>query len=285
MRLLFVPVADRPECALALQTSFLLAHRLGASLNGCHVRPHSDSKISLPADQLATAEDDAIWEVRLKEQKQSKAGDRAGALFARIAGDHDYTMMTSPRSVPGAVWMEKVGSPQKLLAISGPMCDLIVVSRPATKNSKIAQMFLHSALLSTSRPVLILPRSGKAEVGKRVCIAWNQSTEAASAVAAAIPILQQADQVTIVSCGAETGRGPKSGQLVNYLRYWGIKAKRIKGGSGDEGKALIKSYRDTHSDLLVMGAYSRSRLRQRIFGGVTDFILNKADVPVFVLHH
>ena len=182
------------------------------------------------------------------------------------------------------MWLEKVGSPDRVLPIIGPVSDLVVVSLPKSKAEKPAQKFLQAALLNSSRPVLALPQSRKSPVGQRISIAWNQSPEAAQAVAAAMPLLQVADEVTIITCGAESSGGPKAIQLANYLKFWGVKAKRVKTKGADDAKAILKAYHDAESDLLVLGAYSRSRLRERMFGGVTEFMLRKANIPVFMLH-
>ena len=61
MRVFFVPVANRPECAAALKTSFDLAGRLGASVEGCHIRPHTDSQVELPANLGSVVTDDEVW--------------------------------------------------------------------------------------------------------------------------------------------------------------------------------------------------------------------------------
>jgi len=284
MRVIFIPVADRPECAQALQTAFSLGHQLGASIRGCHIRPHSRSEVSL-SSALSSFEDyEDSWESAFKGRKTPKSAAPARVLFARIAQSEDYELIKRPRSTPGAVWQESVGSPDKLLSIMGPVSDLVVVSRPPAKGGKIARLFMLAALRNSSRPVLVLPQSGDSSIGKRISIAWNQSTQAAQAVAAAMPLLQLAEQVNIITCGSESEVGPKSTQLVTYLRFWGVKAGRIRTRGSDDAKAILKAHKEAGSDLLVMGAYSRSRLSQRIFGGVTEFMLYKANIPVLMLH-
>lgn len=284
MRVIFIPVADRPECARALQTAFSLGQQLGASIHGCHIRPHSYSKVSLPSALSSFEDHESSWESACKGRKTQKSAASARVLFAGVAESHDYELIKRPRSTPGAVWQESVGSPDKLLSIMGPVSDLIVVSRPPPKRGKIARLFMLAALRNSSRPVLVLPQSGASTIGKRISIAWNQSAEAAQAVAAAMPLLQLAEQVNIITCGSENKVGPKSTQLVTYLRFWGIKAGRIRTRGNDDAKAILKAHKEARSDLLVMGAYSRSRLSQRIFGGVTEFMLHKADIPVLMLH-
>jgi nucleotide-binding universal stress UspA family protein len=284
MRVIFVPVADRPECTKALRTAFDLGQQLGANVYGCHIRAHRHSDVALTSDLGSLADDDAAWERAWKSKKTQKSSAAAKALFRKVAEHYDYELIKRPRTAAGAVWQEKVGSPDKVLAIMGPVSDLIVVSRPSAKGGKLARMFMLAALLNSSRPVLVLPQSGIATIGKRISIAWNQSAEAARAVAAAMPLLRLADQVNIITCGPERGVGPKSTQLATYLRFWGVKAERLSARGTDDAKALVKAYKDTRSDLLVMGGYSRSRLRQRIFGGVTEFMLHRANIPVLMLH-
>ncbi len=284
MRVIFIPVADRPECARALQTAFSLGQKLGASIHGCHIRPHNYSKVSLPSALSAFEDHEGSWKSACKGKKSHNNAAPARELFAGVAESHDYKIIKRPHSTPGAVWQESVGSPDKLLSIMGPVSDLIVVSRPPDKRGKIARLFMLAALRNSSRPVLVLPQSGDAIIGKRISIAWNQSAEAAQVVAAAMPLLQLAEQVNIITCGSENEVGPKSTHLVTYLHFWGVKAGRIRTRGNDHAKAILKAHKEARSDLLVMGAYSRSRLSQRIFGGVTEHMLYEADIPVLMLH-
>lgn len=136
MRVIFVPVADRPECAKALRTAFDLGRQLGANLYGCHIRAHSRSDVALPSDLGSLADFDAAWETAWKGKRTQKSSARVKALFGKVAERHDYELIKKPRTAPGAVWLEKVGSPNKVLAIMGPVSDLIVVSRPLAKGGK-----------------------------------------------------------------------------------------------------------------------------------------------------
>jgi nucleotide-binding universal stress UspA family protein len=274
MRVILVPVADRPECARALQTAFDLGERIGASVTGCHMRPHRRSDVTLSA---ASAE--AAW--RKKDTK--RAPKAARGLYEEIAGQHGYEVVKRARRAPCALWQEKVGSPETLMGIYGPLADLIVVSRPRDKGG-VADLFLSSALTRSSRPVLILPPRSRKRIGKRISIAWDQSIAATLAVKAAIPLLAQADEITIVSCGAEDQPGPKSGQLAAYLRHWGIKTRRIDTRGRDVVAELMAEYEKISADLLIGGAYSRGRWRERVFGGTTEFLVRKARIPVLLRH-
>ena len=272
MRVIFVPVSDRPECVVALRSAFNLGKLLDASITGCHIRAHRDSSIALLNDN--SDKDNVVLENNAS----------AKSLFSRFSEDHDYKFSNKPKSTAVALWLEKIGSPEKLFSIMGPVSDLIIVSRPAKKGKSLARRFMMSALLNSARPVIILPQLQAPTIGKRISIAWNQSTQAASAVAAAMPLLCQADKVNIITCGPENRTGPKSKHLKKYLNSWGIKAKHVKAKGDNETQALINGFNETKSDLLVMGGYSRNRLKQRIFGGVTEFMIQQANIPVLMLH-
>jgi nucleotide-binding universal stress UspA family protein len=121
----------------------------------------------------------------------------------------------------------------------------------------------HDHLISPSKQSVIAPVP---LVGKRILVAWNQSAEAALAVSAAIPLLQHAEQIVVASGGPGNRTGPKSSHLAQYLANWDVKVERVRTKGRDVDKEIETVYRETESDLLVMGAYSRSLLRQLICG-------------------
>jgi len=274
MRVILVPVADRPECANALKAAFDLGKRVGASVSGCHIRPHR-----LPEVSLSMAFADAAW----RKKSTKTASKHAKTLYEQIAEHNGYDFIRRARVTPGAMWSERVGSPGIVLSIVGPVSDLTVVSRPA-KRGGVADMFMNAALLESRCPVLILPKNGRKTVGTNVCIAWNQSSEAAKAVKAALPLLERAEKVTIVSCGPEDHIGPKSAQLAAYLAHWGIKSERVKTRGRDVEAELLASYKEAGANLLIAGAYSRNRWREKIFGGMTEYLIRRARMPVLMWH-
>ncbi len=284
MRVIFVPVADRPECAAALNTAFALGKSVAASVIGCHIRPHGDSPVTLLSslNTAAMNNDEAEWQLSAKPDNNGKAKAAAGELFSRLAESHGYELTRTPRVSPGAVWMEKAGSPGKVIGILGPVSDLLVVSRPANKGGKLARMFLSAALLKSSRPVLVLPQKKQTPTMKHISIAWNQSGEAARAVSAAMPLLLKAESVSILRSGPENRAGPLTAHLASYLRYWGVTTKRYAGKGRDEHQEIMELYKSTGSELLVMGAYTRSRMSRLIFGGMTEYMLEHADIPVLL---
>src|SRR5690606_1940801 len=107
-----------------------------------------------------------------------------------------------------------------------------------------ARAFLLATLLYSGRPVLVLPQRRIGSLGQRVLIAWNQSREAASAVTAALPILQRAAEVALIAAGPESRPGPKTGAMQDYLAQWGVKAERIATKGKDPEAEIFGTYRE-----------------------------------------
>ncbi len=274
MRVILVPVADRPECARALDTAFELGKKLNASVSGCHIRPHKESDLTLSSDFAAAA-----W----RKKSTLKAPAAAETLYRNIAEQHGYEIIRHARTAPGAMWAERVGSPYKVMAIVGPMADLIVVSRPRRPDG-VAGMFVDTALMRGSCPVLLLPQTGRRKIGEHVCIAWDQGPRVAHTVKASLPLLKQAAAITIVTCGPEDRAGPKAAQLKAYLKHWGIKAQQVRTRGRHIESELLDACKNAKADLIVSGAYSRQRWYQKVLGGTTEFLIHEAQLPVLMQH-
>jgi nucleotide-binding universal stress UspA family protein len=279
MAVILVPTADRPECAVALDAAFRLGEALEANIAGCHIRPqrHEPSADRRARRHAADAELDgagAIDSTAARRLFVEAAAARGFAVSRRFAVRHRRR----------AVWHDLVGSPARALGIAGPVADFSVVSRPKPQGGGRARAFLLAALLDTGRPVLVLPQRPVRALARCVVIAWNQSAEAAAAVTAALPLLKLAQRVVIVSSGPENRAGPKSAQLAQYLATFDVEVECVRTRGRNAEREIQDTYRDARADLLVMGAYSRSRLREILFGGVTEHMLFAANLPVFLLH-
>ncbi len=287
MRAILVPVADSPECAIALRTAFLLAGDHDANVVGYHLRPHDQEKPktiqSLPFLQKSYGD----WQSSLADKTVQMDSQAAKKFFDARVKEHGFDYAKSPRYKKGgrlALWHEMKGSPERVMSIIGPLSDLIVVSRPEKLSSARARSFMLCALTLSGRPVLILPKRRIVQIGTRIMIAWNQSPEAAAAVSAAMPLLEKAKEVNIVVCGKEHPTGPQARHLQQYLRYWNIKSTVRQTPGKSTNDEIIETYGTTMSDLLVMGAYSRPQWRETLFGGVTQEMITKTKIPVFMLH-
>ena len=145
--------------------------------------------------------------------------------------------------------------------------------------------------MASGRPLLMVPFAGDFPVlGQDVLVGWNASAEAARAVNDALPILQRARKVTVLSVNPRRGiRGDgdvPAADIALHLARHGIRAEAAHTVVTDigEGDALLSYAADIGADLLVTGMYGHSRLREMVFGGVTRSLLAEMTVPVFMAH-
>jgi nucleotide-binding universal stress UspA family protein len=283
MRLILVPTAARPECAIALDVAFGLAQQLDANVAACHVRPTRHERGAAP---LEPTTDVYATVAEAKRQRTTLTSRAAHELFARAAQKSGFALArrSALRKRSRAIWHDMVGTPERVLGIVGPLADLAVVSRPKRKGAGSARAFLLAALLHTARPVLIVPQRRLETLGKHVLIAWNQSADAALTVAGALPLLRRAERVVVVTSGPEHRPGPKAAYLSQYLANWDVAVERVRTKGRNVEQEIEDTYRDTGADLLVMGAYSRHWFRERVFGGVTEHMAFKTEIPALMLH-
>lgn len=179
--------------------------------------------------------------------------------------------------------------------------DLVVISQynAQDKSPSVMRDFPAYVLLHSGKPVLIMPHAAQAAApaqpasARNVLISWKGSKESARAVSAALPLLQRAGAVHVAVFdaqmhGAEYGEHPGA-DIVQYLARHGVQARlQLLDGGGnrrsDIGEALLSHASDVSADLLVMGAYGHSRLRETILGGVTRTVLQSMTMPVLMAH-
>lgn len=167
-------------------------------------------------------------------------------------------------------------------------CDLVIVAKPYGKGaSPDGEAVIEAALFEGRAPVLMLPLQGQAKpFGKRIVIGWNQSDEAMAAVRAALPFLKRAARVDVAVVGP-AAHGPErsdpGGMLSQYLARHGVKAEVsvLARTLPRVCEVLLRHGEDIGADMLVIGAYGHSRLREAILGGATRDLLELSPLPVF----
>lgn len=174
----------------------------------------------------------------------------------------------------------------------GRAADLIVASQ-ADPEWEMSGLFdaPERLALESGRPVLVVPYAGQwGEIGKRITIAWSGKREGARAVFDALPLLRGAETVTLLcvvgrSADGESGQLPGT-EIAATLARHGVKVTVQKSIADEIGVAdeILGRLADNGSDLLVMGAYGHSRLREMVFGGVTRDILRHMTVPTLLSH-
>lgn len=289
MRVILVPVADRPECVISLRSAFALARQTGADVIGCHMRPDRSEKATISVDSsllsgLGKADE---WPL-LSEEEATTAATSARLLFERLAAEHDVPVSKKPgsHSAPVALWQERVGTPPYIMPIIGPASDMLVVSRPTKESGRKARALLSQALFSSHRPVLILPQHEHTLTGKRIAIGWNRGGFESRTLLAILPLLKTAEDVVFLTVGRHGKQGPKAQDMIGYLAHHGVTARHVmENAARKEGQILEKLMREEGAEMIASGAYSRSRFKEMVFGGVTHYLLNEADIPVLMMHH
>ncbi len=185
-------------------------------------------------------------------------------------------------------WSLAKGMPLESLALRSRYSDLVVVSqvRPDSQSGSAEDM-VDDLILVSGRPVLVIPYIGAPDkIGRKVLVAWNASREAARAVADAMPVLESAESVEVFAV-EPNGIGDAPGaDIAEHLARHGVKATatRTAGLDIDVGDVLLNQVADTGADLIVMGAYGHSRMRELVLGGATRHMLQHMTVPVLLSH-
>lgn len=185
----------------------------------------------------------------------------------------------------------QLGALNGLVAARARFNDLVILPKPfGPARGQEDEAVVEAALFEGQAPVLVLPDSGLGDsLGKRIVVAWNQSSEALVAVRRALPLLTKAETVDIAivdpsSHGSE--RSDPGGPLSQFLARHGAQAEVsvLAKTMPKVSEVLLRHVHDRSADLLVMGAYGHSRFREAILGGATRAMLENADVPVFMAH-
>lgn len=189
-------------------------------------------------------------------------------------------------------WRQPEGATPAEIATHGRYADLVVVGQADPAGAApTAVAATEAALFGTGRPVLVVPHAWSGEgVGHRVLVGWNASREAARAVHDALPLIAGASSVTVLTVNAEAsaeGHGDEPGaDIARHLARHGLQVtvRRVAGSEIGAGDLLLNEAADLGSDLIVMGGYGHSRLREVVLGGATRTMLKSMTVPTLLSH-
>ncbi len=166
--------------------------------------------------------------------------------------------------------------------------DLVIAPQPEPGMHDAGTLIIESALFDSGRPVLVVPYIQTAEPKfERILVAWDGSATAARAVGDAMPLLEKAKKIEIVrvSDGTSTSQDESLRHMQIHLSRHDIQTGISSiAKAGDVANALLSFAADESSDMIVMGGFAHSRLRDLILGGATKGILGSMTVPVFLSH-
>jgi nucleotide-binding universal stress UspA family protein len=275
---LLVHVDDTKGCAKRIEAAVDLAAAHEAHLTGVYIisepSPSSFVQGYLPAELLTTMQ----WEAR----------ERADAALARFGEVAKRNQVAFETRVDRVLYTEIADA----LATNGRYADLVILGQIDPDDATTGPRYLpEEVILSGGRPALVMPYIGAgATFGERIIVAWDASREAARAVNDALPLLERAKSVSVVSINPSNqpfGHGEEPGADIGlHLARHGITidVQRVESRDIDVANTLLSHVANEAADLLVMGAYGHSRLREFVLGGVTRTILSEMTVPVLMSH-
>lgn len=264
------------------KTAIDLARTFSAHLIGLHVVPNPFITATVPPE--ATGELIAAQKLAFEA-----AARKIGEMFEKAVAGQDVSFE----------WrrLETHFEPAVEAAMRhGREADLVVVGQPTKAVNLIDGLTMaEEFMLGLGRPILIVPpKPSMATIGKDVLVCWNGKRESARAAFDALPFLEKAETVRLLSSGQ-----PKSGGWIDIyeepaamtgiaasLRRHGIVSETVRGESARAtvGEEIVKKAAAYGCDLIVMGGYGHWRLREVIFGGATRSLLDHASIPVLMSH-
>ena len=251
-----------------------LAERLDAHLVGLHVR----QRFEAPMFTDATVALDALYQSYEQSVKTEEAASSA-AFQGALAGKR--------RS---SEWRVVDGYAEDALTAAARYADLVVLGQrepeptpEATPTDLPERLALHS-----ERPILVVPYIGAAQPpGRTVMVCWNGLREASRAATGALPILKAAERVIVLTIDAEKTGESDTGRLAGeWLGRHGVKAtiQSDTAAASDVGNIILSRAADSAADLIVMGIYGHSRMREFVLGGASRTLLGSMTVPLLIAH-
>ena len=270
MKSILVPTDNGELMGSALTVATALANRFGGTVEGVALRP-AFAEVVAPDPIVAVTIPPSDWD-------EGQFMRQARHVF------DDFARKSQPVNGASFRWRGGHAVDDGMLGSLGRLYDVTVLSRPGGKGSRMTA--IEAALFDSGRPRLMAPPKPGATLGDSVIIHWNCSTETARAIALGLPILMKAKRVMLLTVEGNTVSGPTAREALGHLAAHGIQAteKIVKPGGRGPGQTILDEAQTFGADLLLKGAYTISRLRQMIFGGATNHVLSKAEIPVFFAH-
>jgi len=277
MKTILVPTEDNSAMRSALDTALLLARRCDSYIEGFALRWLVADFAAFDPTGGTPLETDRLAAAQVETQ--------ARQIFESFMQGHNVPRSTAKIEALSFGWLDDAPQGEDFVGSYGRVFDVIVLSRPGANETFVHNRALYSGLFESGRPVLLAPAAPPPQIATNVLIAWNRSTEQARAISLAMPLLQKAKRVTVLTViGGTEVPGPSAEQLIHYLQRNGIAAEPMSVGldGKNTGQTILAAAQSTGCDLLVKGAYTQSRLRQMIFGGATRHVLENAEIPVLL---
>jgi nucleotide-binding universal stress UspA family protein len=284
IRIILTPLFGDETDAAAAHAAFAVTRRFDAHVEGLFARIDPLDMIPIVGEGISPVVIDDLTRAAAAEMDKRASAAKGHFEAARTAAGASLAERPPAPGGTSARWTEITGRREEVIARKARVSDLVVFGAQPADSPELGGA-IENTLVAGGRPLLLAPK-GVQMIGERVAIAWNGSAESARALACALPFIEAAKAVHVLT--AETWRTPfeVSDDLADYLEWRGIACERRSIESDNEavGGALLRGAREAGADLLVMGGYGRSRLRELVLGGATRHVLTHAQLPVLLAH-
>lgn len=284
-RKFLVPVSGGGRDACALATAFAAAQLFPAHVAALFVQ--SDPREALPFGELPLSPDFVQELIDSASSVAEAASAAAQNCLAGLAEKHNISITASPQS-GGAVtasYAEVTGYLPHVLGRAARLSDLVVF--PSLRKGEAHDLVdaFCRVLFKSACPVLLAPEVAPIHVGKQIAIGWDDGISCARAMVSAVPFLKQAAGIEIISVGDGTTPA-KTAEAEEYLRLQGLRAevRQVAKGGRKVAEALLSTAEADGADMLVIGGYSRGRMAEAVFGGVSEHIVTHLAIPVYMVH-
>jgi nucleotide-binding universal stress UspA family protein len=282
---ILVPVIGQRQGPSAIEAAVFLARVFEAHLSGLHVLPDPGAAVPYVSEGMSG---DMIQQICDATEKEGLArSQRAEALFDQVCGTHGIARDDKAGGAGiTASWKVLQGQEDLVIAAQCRNTDIAVVNQPNEVLGEEYLTILEGVLFQSGRPSIVVPSAKCSDFGTTVAIAWNGSAQSSRAVATAMPLLGRAGKIVVLQAGEAHENIPAADDVVTYLGRHGFNAE-AKAFSIEREKiaeALLRSAVEAGADLLVMGAFTHSRWREMILGGVTRYMLENAAIPILMSH-
>lgn len=286
IRTILVPVlADGADDA-AFRTALMAARLFDSHVEFLLMRTDPmDILMKAGADGLGTWSSGLLSDLE-REEKERVARAR---ILCQSFCEREQVELADKAPGPHGIsvgWREERGDEAWQIMRRARFNDLLVVS-PERRQKGLSSDTIATVMIGSGRPVLLAPARRPASLTRTIIIAWKETPEAARAVTAAMPFLAEADKVVVLSVGETEAETVESAEnLAEQLRWHrlDVESHCVRPEDGSAPQTLVRAAQDADADLIVMGGYSRSRLRELMFGGFTQHVLDGIDLPVLLCH-
>jgi nucleotide-binding universal stress UspA family protein len=290
MKAILVYVNGTPGDISVLSISLQVGRLFNGHLSCLHVVPNRASLVGSATNVDLTAAMSLTDAIQALEIEAAKRVLHARESFFAFCEDKHLAHADGPQESisVSASWHEHVGKPISILIEEARLHDLIVLEGGPKRDLIMPEDDVGRLIVSAGRPVLLVPQPPHVGSLKSIAIAWKNCPEAARAVTAAMPLLAKAEKVIVVHANEDrdNSESAEDARFADYLRSHGfdVEAYHVARGKVAIPDAVLKKAVESGAGLLVMGGFGHSRLREFIFGGFTQRVLDGVEVPVLLFH-